>query len=198
LKTLKNSKYNLKGARKMNNNIRLFHSLEGENISFKALSIDDVQEIHDYASDKDVSRFIGWNLMNTLDETRDLIELMLKRESEGTHLYASIIQKSTQAILGTAMIFNFDHEANQAEIGYVFHKDHWGKGYGTEIVALMSDFAFTSLHLHKLHASVVDANIGSARILEKNKFELEGRLKDHYFIEDKYYDSLLFGKIAKL
>jgi [ribosomal protein S5]-alanine N-acetyltransferase len=182
----------------MNNNIRLFHSLKGENISFKALSIEDEQEIHDYASDKDVSRFIGWNLMNTLNETRELIELMLKRESEGTHLYASIVQKSTQAILGTAMIFNFDHVANQAEIGYVFHKDHWGKGYGTEIVALMNDFAFTSLHLHKLHASVVDANVGSARILEKNKFELEGRLKDHYFIEDNYYDSLLFGKIAKL
>jgi [ribosomal protein S5]-alanine N-acetyltransferase len=179
----------------MNMNSSLFHSLEGELIYFKALSLEDVQEIHDYASDKDVSRFIGWNLMNTLDETRDLIDIMLKRESAGTHLYASIVLKSTQAIIGTAMIFNFDHEANQAEVGYVFHKDHWGKGYGTEIVALMSDFAFTSLKLHKLHASVVDANIGSARILEKNGYELEGRLKDHYFIEDKYYDSLLFGKI---
>lgn len=182
----------------MNKNSSLFHSLEGENIYFKALSIEDVQEIHDYASDKDVSRFIGWNLMNTLNETRELIEIMIKRESEGTHLYASIVQKSTQTIIGTAMIFNFDHEANQAEVGYVFHKDHWGKGYGTEIVTLMSEFAFTTLNLHKLHASVVDANIGSARILEKNEYELEGRLKDHYFIEDKYYDSLLFGKITNL
>jgi [ribosomal protein S5]-alanine N-acetyltransferase len=179
-------------------NISLFHSLESEQIYFKALSIEDVQEIHDYASDIEVSRFIGWNLMNTLHETRELIEIMLKRESEGTHLYASIVLKSTRAIVGTAMIFNFDHEANQAEIGYVFHKNHWGKGYGTEAVALMNDFAFTSLNLHKLHASVVDANIGSARILEKNGYKLEGRLKDHYFIEDKYYDSLLFGKIKNL
>ncbi|MDR6999104.1 GNAT family N-acetyltransferase [Neobacillus niacini] len=179
----------------MNNS--LFHSLEGENIYFKGLSIHDLQEIHNYASDKDVSRFIGWNLMNTLNETCEHIEKMLKRESAGTHLYASIVQKSTQAIIGTAMIFNFDQEANQAEIGYVFHQDHWGMGYGTESVALMSDFAFKSLNLHKLHASVVDANIGSIRILEKNEYELEGRLKDHYFIEDKYYDALLFGKITK-
>ncbi|WP_102273085.1 GNAT family N-acetyltransferase [Cytobacillus massiliigabonensis] len=174
----------------------LFHSLEGENIYFKALSTDDVQEIHSYASDEEVSRFIGWNLMNKLSETHSYIEVMLKRESEGTYFYASIVQKSTEAIVGTAMIFNFDHEANKAEIGYVLHKDHWGKGYGTECVALMSDFAFKSLNLHKVYASVVDANIGSARILEKNKFELEGRLRDHYFIEDKYYDALLFGKIT--
>jgi RimJ/RimL family protein N-acetyltransferase len=39
---------------------------------------------------------------------------------------------------------------------------------------------------NKLHASVVDANIGSARILEKNAYDLEGRLKSHYFIEGKY------------
>lgn len=175
--------------------ISLFHSLEGKNVCFKPLSINDVKEIHSYASDEEVSRFIGWNLMNTLDETREHIETMLKRESAGTHLYASIILKLTQEIIGTAMIFNFDQNANHAEIGYVFHKEYWGKGYGTESVALMSDFAFESLNLHRVHASVVDVNIGSARILAKNGYELEGRLKDHYFIEDKYYDALLFGKI---
>ncbi|WMM26339.1 GNAT family N-acetyltransferase [Tissierella sp. MB52-C2] len=173
----------------------LFHSLEGKNICFKSLSTNDAEEIHSYASDEEVSRFIGWNLMNTLDETREYIETMLKRESAGTHLYASIVLKSTQAIIGTAMIFNFDQKSNHAEIGYVFHKEHWGKGYGSESVALMSDFAFRSLNLHKLHATVVDANIGSARILEKNGYELEGRLKDYYLIEDKYYDALLFGKV---
>jgi len=176
-------------------NTSSLHSLEGENIYFKSLSTNDAKEIHNYASDEEVSRFIGWNLMKTLDETHEHIETMLKRESAGTHLYASIVLKSTQAIIGSTMIFKFDQEANHAEIGYIFHKEHWGKGYGTETVALMSDFAFESLNLHKLHASVVDANVGSARILEKNGYELEGRLKDHYFIEDKYYDALLFGKI---
>lgn len=176
-------------------NTDLFHSLKGENIYFKVLNANDTQEIHNYVSDKEVSRFIGWNIMNTLNETCEFIEEMLRRESAGTHLYASIVLKSTKAIIGTAMIFNFDQEANQAEIGYVFHRDHWGNGYGTESVALMSDFAFESLNLHKLHASVVDANIGSVRILEKNGYRLEGRLKDHYFIENKYYDALLLGKV---
>jgi [ribosomal protein S5]-alanine N-acetyltransferase len=176
-------------------NTSLFHGLEGKNIYFKALSTNDTQDIHSYASDEEVSRFIGWRLMKTLDETSEFIKEMLKRESAGTHLYASIVLKSTQATIGTAMIFNFDREANHAEIGYVFHKAHWGKGHGTEAVTMMKDFAFQSLNLHKLHAHVVDANIGSSRILEKSGFELEGRLKDHYFIEGVYYNGLIFGKI---
>ena len=172
----------------------LFHGLKGENIYFKPLSTYDVQEIHSYASDEDVSRFIGWKLMKTLNETHNYIEEMLERESEGTHLYASIVLKSTQKIIGTAMIFNFDHEAKHAEIGYVFHRSYWSKGYGTETVALVDDFAFDSLNLHKLYARVVGANIGSIRVLEKNGFKLEGCLKDYFFIDNSYYDEMLFGK----
>lgn len=175
--------------------INLFHSLEGKNIYFKSLSLSEAEQVHSYASDEDVSRFIGWPLMKTLDETSKYIETMLNRESAGTHLYASIVLKSTEENIGTAMIFNFDKEANKAEVGYVFHKNHWGKGYGTECVTLLSNFGFEVLNLHKLHGTVVDANIGSARILERNGFKLEGRLRDHFFIEDKYYDALLFGKI---
>ncbi len=176
-------------------NVDLFHRLEGRSIYFKPLSLSDVQEIHGYASDENVSRFIGWNLMHTLNETHEYIEKMIRRESEGTHLYASVALRTTGTIIGTAMIFNFDREANHAEIGYVFHSDYWGKGYGTETIALMSDFAFESLNLHKLHACVVDANIGSVKVLEKNGFKLEGRLKDYYFIDGTYYDGLFFGKL---
>jgi len=173
----------------------LFHSLEGENIYFKPLSINDAQEVHSYASDKEVSRFIGWPLMNSLNETSNYIEEMLRREKAVTHIYASVALKSTHAIIGTAMIFNFNREAKHAEIGYVFHSDYWGKGYGTETVTLLDNFAFNSINLHKIHAHVVDTNFGSVRVLEKNGFKLEGRLKDHHFIEGKYYDGLLFGKL---
>lgn len=173
----------------------LFHSLEMGNVYFKPLSMTDAPTIHEYASDEDVSRFIGWNLMKNLEETTAYVETMINREIAGTHLYAVAMDKMTHTHLGTVMIFNFDKEANHAEVGYVFHKAQWGKGYGSTCVKMMCDFAFESLLLHKLVASVTDANIGSARILEKNGFELEGRLKDHFYIENRYYDDLLFGKI---
>lgn len=172
-----------------------FHELQGGKLCFRTLDTRDTKAVHSYASDQNVKRFIGWPLMKTMDETRGYIEEMLRREAVGTHLYASIVLKETGAHIGTAMIFNFDKEANQAEVGYVFHSSSWGKGYGTEAVALMCAFAFDFLNLHKLNARVVDANIGSARVLEKNGFQLEGRLRDHHFIDGSYYDSLLFGRL---
>lgn len=176
-------------------NASLFHILEGKNIYFKALSSEDVQEIHNYASDKEVKRFIGWRLMHSIEETRNHIESMLHRELAGTHLYASVALKTTQEVIGTVMLFDFDKEAKHAEIGYVFHKGHWGKGYGTESVALVTDFAFQTLGLHKLNARVIDANLGSGRVLEKNGYQLEGRLRDESYIEGNYHDLLLYGMI---
>lgn len=177
--------------------INVFHQLQGTNIYFKALHTEDTPAIHSYASDKEVSRFIGWPLMHNEEQTLAFIEEMIRRESTGTHLYASIVLKSTEEVIGTAMIFNLDKEANHAEIGYVFHKDHWGKGHGTEAVTLMGNFGFDVLKLHKLHARVVAANVGSAKVLEKNDFMLEGHQRDYYFIEDTYFDNLLFGKMEK-
>lgn len=173
----------------------LFHTLQGKNIYFKPLSINDAQEIHSFASDEDVSRFIGWQLMSSLKKTVEHIEGMLKQEAEGTYLYASIVLKQNNAIIGTAMIFNFNKESNHAEIGYVLNKDYWGRGYGTEIVNLLNSFVFYTLNLHKIHANIVDANIGSMRVLENNGYVLEGRLKDYYFIDGRYFDRLIFGRL---
>ena len=175
-------------------NKELFHSLEGKNIYFKQLNTEDAQAVHDYASDKDVKKFIGWNLMKSLEETTEFVKTMISREEADTHLYASVALKATDEVIGTVMLFNFDKIANKAEVGYVFHKNHWGKGYGSESLSLVSNYAFECLKLHKLHATVTDANIGSAKILEKNGFNLEGNLKDHFYIEDQYYGALLYGK----
>lgn len=68
-----------------------FHSLQGAKIRLKQVSAHDASEMHAYLSDEDVSRFIGWKLMHTVDETRAHIEVLLTREAAGTHLYASIV-----------------------------------------------------------------------------------------------------------
>jgi ribosomal-protein-alanine N-acetyltransferase len=174
---------------------KLYTAETGSKIEFKPMRLEEVLLIHAYASDEDVSRYIGWKLMHTLDETTAYVKEMMRREDADTHLYASIYEKDSGVLIGTGMLFNFDEEARQAEIGYVFHKGYWGKGYASEAIKAMTTFAGEQLGLHKVHASVVAANTGSARVLEKNGYVLEGRLRDHFFIDGAYDDALLFGKI---
>lgn len=172
----------------------IFHNLSDDIISFQELDIKNTDEIHSYTSDVDVSRYIGWKLMLHREETYEHIETMLKREAAGTHLYASVVLKETGAVIGTVMLFDFHFDSSIAEIGYVFHKNYWGKGYGTRSVALICEFAEHKLKLIRLTASVVDENVSSARILIKNGFLLEERVKGEYQIDGRTCDKLVFCK----
>lgn len=176
-------------------NKRLFNDIEGKSIFLKPLSIDDVIEIHKFASDEKVSKFIGWNLTYNTEETLKIIKDMIKKEREGTGIYASIVLKSTGNVIGVCMFFNFDLEEKHAEIGYVLSGDHWNRGYGTEVIRIMNDYAHQNLQLNRLYARVVDVNIGSSRILEKGGFLLEEQVDDYYCIDGEYYGGLFFCKI---
>lgn len=175
--------------------MKKFNALVSERLLFTPISLKDAEAIHTFASDEDVSRFIGWPLTETLEETEDYVKEMIEREDKGSHLYASLVEKNTKRVIGCVMLFNFDKSANSGEVGYVLHKAFWGKGYISEALRVMVAYAFDIMDLHRLSARVVDTNYASAKVLEKNGFKKEGHFRDNYFIEGRYYDGMYYGLI---
>lgn len=57
-------------------------------------------------------------------------------------------------------------------VGYMLHSDHWGKGYTTEALGVVSGFILRTLGGKSINAWCWASNIGSARVLEKCGFEL--------------------------
>jgi RimJ/RimL family protein N-acetyltransferase len=66
------------------------------------------------------------------------------------------------------------HDDSAPEIGYWLGVNHWGKGYGTEAVRALIDFAFTELEYESLCAGARVTNPASRRILEKCGFQWTG------------------------
>lgn len=167
---------------------------QNELIRIKPIAMEDLEDIHAYASNPNVKRYIGWQLKETEEQTAGLIELMLSRQEAKTHVYASVEEIATGRVIGTVMLFGFDWEANHGEIGYVFHEDSWGKGYATAAVEMVCEHAFKEMGLSKLFARVVSVNGGSARVLEKNGFSLEATLRDYYKIDGILSDCLYYSR----
>ena len=100
--------------------------------------------------------------------------------------------------IGTATIHKLDWINHRGEIGYMIgDPDHCGKGLATEIVSILCNSAFNTLGFNKLTAEVVEENIASKRVLEKNGFELFGRNPQDYFLDGKYLDNLLYAKLRE-
>lgn len=81
-----------------------------------------------------------------------------------------------------------------AEFGYWLGEPFWGRGIVTEAIGAFVDFAFAKYPLHRLYAEVFSNNPASARVLEKNGFILEGRLKKHVFKNGELLDALVYAK----
>ncbi|KHF39265.1 GNAT family N-acetyltransferase [Halalkalibacter okhensis] len=98
-----------------------------------------------------------------------------KENMENDLEYQFGIYHHAHTLIGTISLFQIMRGSLQsAFIGYFLGREYNGRGYGTEAVKLMVDYAFNQLELHRIEAGVMPHNIGSIRVLEKAGFHKEG------------------------
>jgi len=85
---------------------------------------------------------------------------------------AFLITQRSGAVLGACGWTQIDR--HPPEIGYWLGVKSWGKGYGTEAVRAVIDYAFTDLDCESLQAAARVTNPASRRVLEKCGFQWTG------------------------
>lgn len=91
------------------------------------------------------------------------------------------------------------HGPNQdfLELGYWLGESRWGRGIATEAVQLVLTYGFDTLHANRIEARVYAWNPASARVLEKCRFTLEGRLRRRMIKNGERVDQLIFGLLPE-
>lgn len=80
-----------------------------------------------------------------------------------------------------------------AEIGYWIGEPYWRKGYATEAVKLLVNYAFHELDLLRVYAHIFEYNIGSMNVLEKTGFEKEAIIKSSIIKKGEIFDEHLYS-----
>ena len=107
------------------------------------------------------------------------------------------IRNSDGQVCGTiSRHFKYGFNSHKDEIGYWLMRPLWGQGLMTEVIAKFVEHCFQDEKVKRLEAPIFEFNKGSARVLEKNGFELEERLRKAYFKKGVYYDALLYTKLS--
>jgi UDP-4-amino-4,6-dideoxy-N-acetyl-beta-L-altrosamine N-acetyltransferase len=70
------------------------------------------------------------------------------------------------------------------------------RGTGSQMELLALDQAFGAMGLHKLHCEVLDFNLPVIRLHEKFGFRIEGTLREHHRMDDRYVDIVRLGILA--
>ncbi|MFN7249799.1 MAG: GNAT family N-acetyltransferase [Anaerobacillus sp.] len=125
----------------------------------------------------------------SLEHQRSLISKWKYNIENDTEYQFGIFQRDTSKLIGIISLFQVIRGSLQScFIGYFIDKDHNGKGFATEAVNLIVNYAFEKLKLHRIEAGVMPHNIGSIRVLEKTGFHKEGIALKNVKINGKWED----------
>ncbi|EMH4164546.1 GNAT family N-acetyltransferase [Pluralibacter gergoviae] len=87
-------------------------------------------------------------------------------------------------------------EPDAGEVGFLFFPAAQGRGYGTESLRAVCDFAFSTGKLRRLSATVTAGNLASRGALEKVGFRLEGELRESFQLAGEWHNDWLFGLLS--
>ena len=136
---------------------------------FRPLTMDDSKDFFELNADPEVVKYLGINPMTELQQAIERVQLVLEQyEKYGIGRYA-IIEKETSEFIGFGGLKYFEHAAEGYDgiydVGYVFKKNHWGKGYASETAKTWIRFGLFEKCLNEIFGMTDPENSRSKQIL---------------------------------
>ncbi|WP_297421365.1 GNAT family N-acetyltransferase [Thermococcus sp.] len=168
--------------------------LKGKLVSLGVPLRDDLHKAWLWYNDRDVRRYLLEPAEVFFYEDELEWYETLRKEKKHEKVFA-IVENSSRSLVGFIGLYRIEQGDGHAELGYFLAREYWGYGYASEAVKMVLQYAFEWLNLRKVYARVYAPNKASQRVLEKNGFELAGRLRKHHYIpEEGFVDELIFER----
>ena len=167
-------------------------SLKSGHITLREFEKDDFDSVHSYASDPEVVNFMSWG-PNTMVETRRFLQRSIQSQIVKPRISYELGIVFDSLIVGGCGLTIHSLVDRRAEIGYCIRRDQWGRGIGTKVAAMLIEFGFKDLDLHRIEAKCDPNNHASYRIMKKNGMIREGTLREEKNIHGKWRDSYIYS-----
>ncbi len=163
-------------------------------IRLRALEPSDIDLLYNWENNTEI-----WELSNTKTPFSKHILAQYLAESARdiyeTRQLRLIIQNEKQEAVGAIDIFDFEPYHQRAGVGILIHnKSDRNKGYASDALTALSDYALEVLGLKQLYASITSENESSIHLFEKAGFEKSGVKKNWIKTISGWKDEVLYQK----
>ena len=164
------------------------NEMESERILLRPISLQDAEDMYEYTSDEETTRFI-YEPHKDLEQTKTVIANYFIKEPIGKY---AIVLKESNKMIGT-IEFRV-HEWNKSgELGFTLNRQFWGNGYMTEAGRLILKLAFEVLGLERVYAGHEVKNSASGKVLSRLGMKCEGILRKSEMIKGELVDSVYYS-----
>lgn len=168
--------------------------IQGELVDLRPMTKELFQEFHPWMNDHR-SRRLARHVLPVLEETTENWIQGGSNSPSGVvmGIWTKLHNDKEIEMIGFVSLFNIDWLNRHADLGlHIPNPKFWGKGYGKNAVQLICQYGFLELNIEKIISYVLEENIGSQKCMEYNKFQRDGILRNHIFLDGKYTNMILF------
>ncbi|MEX2439629.1 MAG: GNAT family N-acetyltransferase [Actinomycetota bacterium] len=144
-----------------------FRPIETARLVLRRSRVEDAETIAGYRSDPEVSRYQGWERTDLEGVQASIGEMAELVPGEPGWVQFSVEERGSGTLIGDVGLSPAEDEPGVVKLGYTMAPSAQGKGYATEAVAALVDYAFDTLGADVVRAYASAENLPSHRVAEK-------------------------------
>ena len=170
--------------------------LQSERIELRPLTETDFELIASWLNDGEVTTYMFYGQRpQSVRQVKEWIEEDLISEK---NIILMIVDKVSGETIGFTGYYGLHFTARKGELRILLgDKSVWGRGYGTEVIELMTFYGFDRLNLERVYLGCTADNKRAEGAYIKAGFKLEGRAKHDIYRNSQYYDAIHLGLIRE-
>lgn len=168
--------------------------LFAERLKLRPLAIADAQDMFEYTSKDESTKYLSWNAHKNIKQT---VAFLKEVESKYGHVHSefswAIELMKTGKMIGVVKLFEISSASKRAEVSYILNSDFQGKGYINEAIAAVIDFCFNEMEFIRVQARCSTDNLASEKVMQKAGMTFEGVLKKYWTLKGEVKDVALYA-----
>ena len=153
--------------------------LETERLYLREMNQSDFESLCKILQDEDT--MYAYEGAFNVDEVQEWLDRQILRYQEWNFgLWAVILKETNQMIGQCGLTMQPWKDENVLEIGYLFERTYWHKGYAIEAAMACKKYAFEKLKANEVCSIIRDTNIASQNVAIRNGMTMADTWTKHY------------------
>jgi RimJ/RimL family protein N-acetyltransferase len=169
--------------------------LDGSNVRLRPAHDTDAKTRFALGNDFEIMEMFG----ASRDQIRPMSIEQATQEIRGLmeHPFAWAIENQT-SLIGSVRLDRVDHQDRRASMAIgILDPRCLGRGFGTESMNLVLQYAFGDMRLHRIGVRVLAYNRRAIQAYQKCGFLIEGREREAGFVNGHWHDDLIMGLLSR-
>lgn len=172
--------------------------IEGKRVMLRAPEMDDIPVIYRWENDKDVQNFSSFKVpVSSFAIEQYIINADQNIFAAGELRLMAVTKNNPGEIVGHVDLFDIDPVNRRAGVGILVDNEFRGKGYASEMLALIEKWSIENLFLHQLWCTIDEMNNNSIKLFSDAGYQQTGKRVQWKKGKNKWCDEVFMQKILE-